>query len=120
MGDAVMDDSFRLTPRARTPPYFLKPCVQIVLATSSSNICCETYHPLDVEKRPSNARTYLNIVTHNTGNANIGVKMYGEGFRLLVHSFVRLSTKNVILPLGELLQKMANPVNTRVLYFRNS
>jgi hypothetical protein len=67
-----------------------------------------------------NARTYLTIVTHNKGNASVGVKMYGEGFRFLVHSFARLSTKIVILPLGELLQKMANPVNTRVLYFRNS
>ena len=27
-----------------------------------------------------NARTYLNIVTHNKGTARIGVKMYGEGF----------------------------------------
>ena len=35
MCDAVMDDSFRPTPRARTPPYFLKPCVQIVLTTYS-------------------------------------------------------------------------------------
>ena len=51
-----------------------------------------------------NARTYLNIVTHNKGTARIGVKMYGDGFQFLGHSFVRLSTKIVILPLGELLK----------------
>jgi len=49
-----------------------------------------------------------------------GVKVCGEGFRFLVHSFVRLSTKNVTLALGELLQKLVSPVDMRVLYFRNS
>ena len=33
VGDAVMDDSFRPTPRAKIPPYFLQLCVQIVLTT---------------------------------------------------------------------------------------
>ena len=53
------------------------------------------------EPEPGNyVRTYLNIVTHNKGNASIGVKMYGEDFRFLAHSFVRLGTKNVILHQG--------------------
>jgi len=34
--DFIIDYSFTLTPRAKTPPYFLKPCVQIVLTTYNS------------------------------------------------------------------------------------
>jgi hypothetical protein len=65
-------------------------------------------------------RTYLNIVTHNKGNARIGVKIYGKVYRFLANFFVRFSTKNGTLPLGELLPKLATPANKQVLYFRNS